>query len=343
MASISRLDRQSKLRTLLSKSSPRRPLLTHLTADNSWLLSIPIPVSSSKTLDNAFYHIIIDPWLTSPIVVATWILSLHHVLEPTFGSIADVETYIADIEAAASKSETLTGKLDAVLVSHRAPDHTNIITLLSIDPTVPVFTSRNAFSTVKDLKHFDNVFQIPDFGEDGIFDWRVRPEPEYPLPPWLGFSRLGKGEKPLELHFGIMLTFSRDNDEKTECIIHSPHGILDKDMKVFETAKSDFNTLAILHTTKSSTTLGFEAFRANLGVNHALKFVRELSPRHWISTHDEMLRMTGVMALLQVDKAGSVDEALELEKAEDEKEGRQGKREKPNFVDVVNGDIFLLD
>ncbi|RDW84887.1 hypothetical protein BP6252_02477 [Coleophoma cylindrospora] len=343
MASISRLDRQSKLRTLLSKSTPRRPLLTHLNADNSWLLSVPIPISASKTLDNAFYHIIIDPWLTSPIVVATWILTIHHVSEPAFGSIADVETYVADIEAAASNSETSNGKLDAVLVSHRAPDHTNMITLLSINPTVPVFTSPNAFSTVKELKHFHNVFQIPDFGKDGIFDWRFRPEPEYPLPPWLGFSRLGEGEKPFELHFGIMLTYSRDNDETTECIILSPHGILDKDMKVFETAKSDFNTLAMLHTTKTSGTLGVEALRVNLGANHGLRLVRELSPRYWISTHDEPHRITGVMALVQVDKAGSVDEALELEKAEDEKEAKEGKREKPNFVDVVNGDIFLLD
>ena len=62
----------------------------------------------------------------------------------------------------------------------------------------------------------------------------------------------------------------------------------------------------------------------------------------WVATHNELLRYSGIMAWMQIDKPGSIDEALETEKAENEKEAVRIKKESPKFVDVMNGGILML-
>ena len=40
----------------------RRPILTHLNADTSWLLQLPYPTDAVKPAGRTRYNILIDPW-----------------------------------------------------------------------------------------------------------------------------------------------------------------------------------------------------------------------------------------------------------------------------------------
>jgi hypothetical protein len=97
------------LRTSITHAlSTRRPLLTHLNADTTWLLSLPIPLShpSNSHPPRKYYHILIDPWLTGPQSdVAAFFSTQWHAIESCCQSIADVEEVVKGIEdVAASKS-----------------------------------------------------------------------------------------------------------------------------------------------------------------------------------------------------------------------------------------------
>jgi hypothetical protein len=120
----------------------RRPLLTHLNADTTWLLSLPIPTnttspdSTTKNRNNVtgaaqhglendenkarngrgreddvpakekvFFHILIDPWLRgSQSDVAHFVSRQWHAHESAVQTIAEVEDLIDDFEALASSS-----------------------------------------------------------------------------------------------------------------------------------------------------------------------------------------------------------------------------------------------
>jgi hypothetical protein len=43
--------------------SSRRPILTHLNADTTWLLSLPYPEGSQRPKNRQRFNILIDPWL----------------------------------------------------------------------------------------------------------------------------------------------------------------------------------------------------------------------------------------------------------------------------------------
>ncbi|PMD37866.1 hypothetical protein L207DRAFT_513852 [Hyaloscypha variabilis F] len=101
-------------RSLSSSNSTRRPLLTHLNADTTWLLSLPIPPSSataqrstsiSTSRKRIYFHILIDPWLVGPQSdVAAFFSTQWHATPSSCQSIAEVEDVIRKIEGAASPS-----------------------------------------------------------------------------------------------------------------------------------------------------------------------------------------------------------------------------------------------
>lgn len=41
----------------------RRPILTHLNADTTWLLSLPYPEGSEQPAKRQRFNVLIDPWL----------------------------------------------------------------------------------------------------------------------------------------------------------------------------------------------------------------------------------------------------------------------------------------
>ncbi|KAE9368180.1 hypothetical protein N431DRAFT_428062 [Stipitochalara longipes BDJ] len=89
-----------------SLSSPaRRPLLTHLNADTTWLLSLPIPSPHPSKRKRLYYHILIDPWLVGPQSdVAAFFSTQWHATESCCQSIAEVEEVIKGIEGYAAGS-----------------------------------------------------------------------------------------------------------------------------------------------------------------------------------------------------------------------------------------------
>jgi hypothetical protein len=199
MAIPSRPERQGQLKSTLPKpSSPRRPLLNHLSADNSWLLSLPIPKSTSASSQNTslkfqkvYFHLLLDAWLTPDNVAiesARWFQVLYHVGTPACPSIAAVKDLIANIEAAASGAlvSDLEGnaQIDAVVVGHFANDHANYDTLKQVSASVPIFAADNAFDKVQSWKDFEIVVQIPEFGTDAVsLDWRTASATEAPHLP----------------------------------------------------------------------------------------------------------------------------------------------------------------
>jgi len=297
MAVLNRLERQAQLEsTLTTASSPRRPLLTHLSADNSWLLSIPIPsnapaVSSQNTdgqYRKVYFHLLLDAWLTpknAAFDMARWFQVQHHIETPAFPSIAAVNDLIADIEAAASGAllSDLGGKIqiDAVVAGHFANDHANEETLKQVSPAVPIFVADNALARVQSWKHFETVVQIPEFGADNGLDWRTASGTQAPyLPSWLAVWRIPGPKRNPALHWAICIVFDtegKDQDEP-ECIIQSPHGPYLEDIAIMKKLDPAVKTLSLLHTTKESWFYGWGL--ANMGARHGAQVAEAVGTKY---------------------------------------------------------------
>jgi hypothetical protein len=295
MAVLTSVERRSKLNSLLSPTTrPRRPLLTHLSADNSWLLSLPIPDSApTATSQNAeqrhqklYFHLLLDAWLTpsnTPFPSATWFQVIHHVETPACQSIAEVNDLIADIEAAACGAESRSkAGIDAVVVGHYGPDHMNYDTLKQVDASVPVFAADIAFPTLQSWKHFDTVVQIPQFETDSAdLDWRAASSTEAPhLPSWLTVWRIPGPRQEPALHWAICIVFTTSGSGQVpaECVIHSPHGPRVDDMAVLKRLNPEVKTLALLHTTKESTFYWWG--KANLGAKHGVEVAEAVEAKY---------------------------------------------------------------
>src|SRR5690349_15813763 len=92
-----------------------RARLTHLNADTTWLLSLPIPTGQSSGLSNrsakAYYHILIDPWLKSgQSDVAKFFSQQWHAIPSSVQTISDLEILIKQIEAASNSEAGSNGK-----------------------------------------------------------------------------------------------------------------------------------------------------------------------------------------------------------------------------------------
>jgi hypothetical protein len=299
---VTLLERKAKLHSLLSSTTnPRRPLLTHLSADNSWLLSVPIPNNppTGNTQDSeqrprkVYFHLLLDAWLTpsnTPIPGTTWFQVIHHTETPACDSIAAVIDLIADIEAVASGSTASNSggnseyQIDAVVVGHSGPDHMDFDTLKQVDPSVPFFVPEMGFTTVQSWKHFDTVIQIPEFdANSGALDWRTASSTQAPhLPSWLAVWRIPGPSRPPALHWAICIVFEADGTAQPECVIQTPHGLWVDETEalksVFLDADPGVRPLALLHTTKESTY--YRWGKANLGARNGVRVAETVGPRY---------------------------------------------------------------
>jgi len=137
--------------------STRRPLLTHLNADTTWLLSLPYPTRSQTSKNHVYYHILLDPWLRGgQSDVAPFFSQQWHKQPSIVQTIAEVEDAIQGIEEAASGrnirnttnavmearspspgsatklDESEDCWIDLVVVSHEFTDHMHKETLLEV-------------------------------------------------------------------------------------------------------------------------------------------------------------------------------------------------------------------
>src|SRR5882757_947631 len=95
----------SQLRSNLKSSlrcahSTRKPILTHLNADTSWLLSLAYPDHIAPPPGRSRYNIPIDPWLDGPQEdVAGWFSKQWHLTKSRVQNIAELNDLLRDAEA----------------------------------------------------------------------------------------------------------------------------------------------------------------------------------------------------------------------------------------------------
>ncbi|PVH72716.1 hypothetical protein DL98DRAFT_432649 [Cadophora sp. DSE1049] len=335
------------LRESITRSlSSRRPLLTHLNADTTWLLSLPYPEHAPSSGGNVYYHILIDPWLRGgQSDVAKFFSQQWHVEESVVQTIAELEDVVRGIEDAAKEEKHVHPKstkspIDAILVSHEFTDHMHKDTLLEAPPSIPVFASTKAASAIRSWRHFDFVGEIPRFGGD----WTE--SSCGPLPEWVGVSRVAyPGQDLLYYHSAVMVTFPSSDDEgdgKAEAVIYTPHGISPSDLAPVANANPEIKTLALLHGLQDIS-LGAQL---NMGAHNGLKVQRLLGAKYWVGTHDEVKRGGGIVSWFLVRKTISLKEAIEREKEERGEELRgsvvEGLKE-VRFEELGNGESLVLE
>ncbi|CAL3973740.1 unnamed protein product [Diplocarpon coronariae] len=346
------------LRESISRSlSSRRPLLTHLNADTTWLLSLPYPDSAERRDGYAYYHILIDPWFRGgQSDVAKFFSQQWHVEQSVVQTIAELEDLVRGIEDAARtdglsrNNFTIEGKaesvkptaspIDAIIVSHEFTDHMHKDTLLEAPPTIPVLATTKAASAIRSWKHFEFVTEMPRFTRD----WR---ESSLNLvPDWVGVSRVAyPGQDLLYYHSAVMITFRVSGDSaeaEAEAVIYTPHGIPPDDLVPVAEAKPAIRTLALLHGL-SDVSLGAQL---NMGAHNGLKVQRLLGAKYWVGTHDEVKKGGGIVSWFLDRKEISLKEAIEKEKEElgaDMKGSQVEGLKDVCFEDLRNGESLILE
>jgi len=346
--------------------SSRRPILTHLNADTTWLLSLPIPYHNVR--NRIYYHILIDPWLCgSQSDVAKFFSQQWHKEESVFQTIGDIEQAIKGFEEAAlgktnlerserSEYHISDGRepsiddgqqwIDAVIISHEFTDHMHKGTLLEIPPNVPVFATAKAASSIRSWNHFLSVGDISRFTGSWTESSASR------LPQWLSITRLAyAGQDLLYYHSAIMIAFepyskSDLEDSIAECVIYTPHGITPRDIEKLVAADPAIKTLALLHGLQE---ISLPKAQLNLGAHNGLKIQRLLRTKYWISTHDEVKTGGGIISWFLNRKIITLEEAFEKEKKEKKEKGDNlegtglESMADVRFVELGNGESMILE
>ncbi|PQE24757.1 major facilitator superfamily protein [Rutstroemia sp. NJR-2017a BVV2] len=366
-----------------STSTLRRPILTHLNVDTTWLLSIPYPAGVENKKARKYFHILIDPWLrggqsdvaaffsqqwhATPSAVQTT-SELEVLIEgieendaspstntqsPQNGQKANVQTDEADSDRDGTPPRDTETYLNAIIISHEFTDHMHKETLLELPAQVPVFATTKAAAAIQSWAHFKLVMEIPRF--EGR--WRSSPGGgDAALPEWVGVTRVAKaGRDLLYYHSAIMITFpsssstaegeaNSEAEEEAEAIIYTPHGIDPSDLTLVAEARPQIKTLALMHGLQD---ISLPRAQLNKGAHNGLKVQRLLDARYWVSTHDEVKRGGGLVSWFLRRRGVSVREALEGEMRGEEGEGKgEGDRKmlgEIRFRDVGNGESLLLE
>lgn len=354
----------------------RRPIITSLNGDNSWLLSFPYPTTapSSSTLNpkprkKAYYHIAFDPWLAGPsTLLSPMFASFNQPHAVVITSGAGVEDVARKIETAAHYSSTIDppnssheatrggpGPIDAILLTFEATDHMHEPTLRTFPPSIPVFCTEQVAAIVRRWGYFDTVIVTKDYVAQNPDDrdedaWRrLRPgdEDDGGLPPWLSFFRV-PGSFFLNLAFTIICSSPTPSGGEThEALLFVPHGIridapaIGGFLEEWGEARKDASksVLGLFHAMHESYTLGIAVTSSFVG---GLALERLTRPRYWVKSHHALLVAGGVFPWLSwiKDVARTLTWGLEQEK----KNPKLGVRtDAPNLVEVVNGGCFILD
>ncbi|GKT44857.1 uncharacterized protein ColSpa_05038 [Colletotrichum spaethianum] len=321
------MNRTQLIDTLTSvQASPKRPILTLVNGDNTWLISVPRP---DNTTGKSFYHILQDPWLSGPSdAYSRWFLRMQLKEEGALSSFKAVEDWIQEVETACGGTNEEDERwLDAVLVTHTNTDHLHQPTLRSLDPSINVFAVEDAAATISAMKHFKSITIVPDFVRGK--KWPITPE----MPEWLSVFRLPdeSGVNP-NLYHAIIIGMSAQ-DGKDEAILYTPHGVEPEMVEAARKANPNASVLAMLHPLNECGTLGINS----RGVANGLKIERQNSVRYWVNTHDDKLQYAGVLAYFMHYGRKTLEQGLEEEANE---KGQEQRR--PNYIVVGNGGSQIL-
>jgi hypothetical protein len=325
----------------------RRPILTHLNADTTWLLSLPYPDRDSVPTTRSRYNLLIDPWLRGPQEdVAGWFSKQWHVAESSVSSIHELDELLRDAEALEhevfriAESATEPSYIDAVVISHEFTDHCHKATLLEVNPNVPVFATGKAAQLIRSWNHFSTVIEMAMFSTGQ--DWRTTITS--PLPEWIGISRIVTNFDALYYHSAVMVCMrnSTSTAEGAEAVIYTPHGLAAHTISAITTANPPIDALALLHGLHDvSIAWGTQL---NLGAVNAIKAQQVLKAKFWIGTHDEDKNKSGFIAPLLRRKVLTVSEAFALVHAveNDTDDSTTALVNEPICVELANGESLLL-
>lgn len=352
-------DPSSQLRSELESSikdslATRRPILCHLNADTTWLLSLPYPDDAIAPPRRRRFNILIDPWLQGPHSdVAPWFSTRWHRIQSSVQTIQELNEILCVNEenAISATDRSLRGSseefdmsapalgsyIDAVVCSHEFTDHCHRKTLEEVDPSVPCLATTKAAALIRSWEHFERVFDVPPFGKGA--DWRKTSVSV--LPSWIGIARLVTDSDAFYLHSAVAV-FCRNTNSKhpdgAEAVIYTPHGIMYEDVSLISAAAPPVQTLALLHGLHEVSFISTKKF--NLGVHNALKCQSILNSKYWVGTHDEVTLGYGLIAPLLTRKAYTLEDGL---KAQEKEQGRPGlPAAEINYVELASGETLLL-
>lgn len=269
-----------------------RPVLKHLNADSSWLLSLPYPKHLQPPPGRCRYNIVIDPWLRGKQVdFHRWFSSQEHAEQSCIQSLHDLNALLRGAESAISR-DLLSSEayyIDAICCSHEFTDHCHEATLKELPQAVPIFAARKAANLIRSWDYFEKVFEIPEY--ESI---KEENHDHVPIQPWINVRRVcTKGDGPAYLHSALLITFTLDNNVASEAVIYTPHGIATESLKPALIPRH--RVLALLHGLHDISLAGSQL---NLGKENALRISKDLEVAYWLPTHDEVKVAHGLVAYL---------------------------------------------
>lgn len=335
----------------------RRPVITHLNADTSWLFSIPYPDAEKEKErgegngeGRKYFHILVDPWFKGgQSDVAPFFSQQWHVEESFVQSVGEVSSVIQKLEDGTfleegkvkhehgdisnqSSREKRENKIDLILISHEFTDHMHKETLLEAHPCIPVLATGKAASIIRAWEHFEKVGYIERF----TGDWRINTKGVGV--EWLGVSRVAyEGTDLLYYHSALMVSFPKGEDQtEAEAILYTPHGITPQNLTPLLSASPKIQVLALLHGLQDIK-LGAQL---NMGAHNGLKVFRLLKTKYWVGTHDEVKKGGGIVGWFLRRKGIGVQEAVERERIEGFGTGEE--LGDVRFEEVGNGGFLVL-
>ena len=316
-----------------------RPVLTHLSADSTWLLSLPYPEDRPPPLGRLRYNVIIDPWLQGTQTdVASWFSTQTHMILSSVQTIAELDAILAEIEDglldnAAEKPVT---RIDLVAISHEFTDHCHEATLREVDPSVSVFSTAKAVELIESWKHFKSVTNMTSFSE--AFDWS--PASLSPLPDWLGLARLITPGNALYFHSAIVFCMRKAGSDGAEAIIYTPHGVEAETFSIVASAKPKIETLAFIHGLHDVSIALTK--QLNLGAYNAIRAQKLLNAPYWVGTHDEVKKGTGLIGPLLYRKQHTIEDALKQAAKGATNGGSSMTAKDVSWLELGNGESLLL-
>lgn len=274
--------------------SEARPILKHLNADSSWLLSLPYPGGPTPPPGRCRFNIVIDVWLRGPqIDLFSWFSLQEHASPSSVQTFAQLNDLLEKAESAVTGQTIRNGDgdnykyIDAVCCSHEFTDHCHEATLRELPSRIPVFAPKKAAGLIRSWKHFENVFEIP------LHNSPVTSQKAH-LPHWITLRRVHTNyDGPIYFHSALLINFSLYGSEPPETIIYTPHGIVADSLTSSISSGESIKILALLHGLHDVSLAGN---RLNLGIDNAVKLVRTLDVKYWIPTHDEVKHAHGIVS-----------------------------------------------
>lgn len=354
------VDPSSQLQSELEDSiknalAAHRPILFHVNADTTWLLSLPYPDDAVRPPRRCRFNILIDPWLQGPQNdVAGWFSTQWHSIRSSVQTIHELNELLCDREAlelnalergsraisehSRPPTSASGSYVDAVVCSHEFTDHCHRETLEEIDPSVPCIATTEAAKLIRSWEHFRQVLDVPPFVKGA--DWRKYSASA--LPSWIGIARLVTDTDAFYFHSAVAI-FCRDTQsihpDAAEAVIYTPHGINPEDGSPILAAVPPVRTLALLHGLHD-VSITFTK-RLNLGAHNALRCQRILNSKYWVGTHDEVKVAAGLIAPFLRRRAYTLEDALKAQEQEQKIAGIPAAE--TNYVELASGETLLLE